>query len=149
MANIYNAVALFLGRSQHGRRLLLDKPQHYQLAIHRIPFRFRRCLPSYDLDPTHGWSTSRNHHSIRPDSTRELDTLCWHAHLTSQLRPHNVRSIPHRSGATVRPFGTHSVLRHLVYAFRPRFRYRDCLPRKPFRRRIGTTHQPLPSNHSF
>ena len=149
MANIYNAVALFLRRSQHGRRLLLDKPQHYQLAIHRIPFRFRRCLPSYDLGPTHGWSTPRDHHSISPYPTWELDTLCRHAHFTSQLRPHNVRSIPHRPGATVRPFCTHSVLRHLVYPLRPRFRYGDRLPRKPFRWRTGTTHQSLPSKHSF
>ena len=149
MANIYNAVALLLRRSQHGRRLLLHKPQHHQLAIHRIPLRFRRRLPSYDLDPPYGWSAPRNHHGIRPHPTRELDTLCWHAHLTSQLRPHHVRSVPHRSGATVRPFGTHSVLRHLVYALRPRFRYRDRLSRKPVRRRTGTTHQPLPSKHSF
>ena len=149
MADSYNAVAHFLRRSQHSRRLLLDKPQHYQLAIHRIPFRFRRCLPSYYLVSTYGWSTPRNHRSIRPYPTRELDTLCWHAHLTSQLRPHNVRSIPHRSGATVCAFGTHSVLRHLVHPLRPRFRYCDRLPRKPFRRRTGTTHQPLPSKHSF
>ena len=145
MTNNYNAVALLLRRRQHRRRLLLYKPKHHQLAIHRLPLRLCRRLPSYDLDSAYRWPPPRNHHSGHSYPTRKLDTICGHAHLTSKLRPYDVRSDPHRSGATLRALSTHSVLRHLVHALRPRFCYRDRFACKPFRWRAGTTHQPVPS----
>ena len=145
MTDNYNAVAVFLRRRQHGRRLLLYKPQHHQLALHRLPLRLCRGLPSDHLDSAHRWPPPRNHHSRYPYPFRKLDTICRHTHLTSKLQGHDVRSDPHRSGATIRALGTHSVLRHLVHAFRPRFCYRDRFARKPFRRCAGTTHQPIPS----
>lgn len=149
MADDDNAVALVLRRGKHRRRLLLHKPQHHQLAFHRLPLRLRRCLSGYNLDPPHWRPAPRNHRSIRSHPTRELDTLCWDTYITSQLRPHDVRASPYRSGTAFRPLGAHPVFRHLVHALWPRLRYRDRFPREPFRRRAGTTHQPLPSKRSI
>lgn len=110
MANGFCAVAFLLRRRQHRRRLLLYKPQHHQLAFDRVPLRLCRCLPSYNLDAAYRWPPPRNHHSRHFHPYWELDTVGWHTHLTSQLRPYNVRSDPHRSGATLCALSADSVL---------------------------------------
>ena len=148
MADSYRAVALFLRRCQYRCRLLHHKSQHHQLAIHWLPLRLRRRFPSHNLDSTYRRPPPRDHHSFHFHPTRELDPLCWHTHLTSQLWPYHVRSDPHRSGAAIRPLSTDSIFRPLVHAPRPCFRYGDRLARKPFRRRAGTTHQSIPGKQS-
>ena len=149
MADNCNVVAFLLRRRQHRCRFLLYKSKHHQLAFHRLPLRIRRRLSSHDMDSIYWWPPSRNYHSIRSYPNWKLDTLCWRTNFSSQFRPYDVRSDPHRSGATLCPLSAHSLLRHLVHTLGPRFRHRDRFAREPLRRRARPTHQPILSEQSI
>lgn len=149
MANSPYTVAVLLRRRQHSSGLLLHEPQRHQLAQHRLPIRLPRRSARHDLDSPHRRSPSRNHHLLHPHPPRQLDPLCRHARLPSQIWRNNVRTNPHRPRPTLRSLCAHPLLRPVVHAGWPRIRHSNRIPSQPLRRRPRSTHLPLPRHETL
>lgn len=143
-ARSVHTVAFLLPSCQHSSDLLLDQPQHHQLAQHLLSLRLRGRLPTHNICPSLRRSTACLPRCLCSHSMRQLDSICRHTHLTTTIRCRNVRPNPYRSRSTFCSCSTNTVLRTVVQPPRPRLRNRNSFSSKSVRRCPRPINQSLP-----